>query len=68
MSASQSLLNGSTSVLVPARTGLITPRRRSAIRPLVVLTVTAAMTTMPAMPKHVHGDEGDRDQNPNPIR
>ena len=28
---------------------------------------STAMASVPAMPKHMHGDKGDRDQDPEPV-
>ena len=30
-------------------------------------TAMATMASVPAMPKHMHGDKGDRDQDPEPV-
>jgi hypothetical protein len=53
-------------VLVAGRAALLAPRRSPAIRALLV-AVVITVSSVSAVPEHVHGDESDGDQNPNPV-
>lgn len=54
-------------VLVASWSALFASWGRPAIRSLIIFMM-APMAAMPSVAKHVHGDEGNSDQYPDPVR
>jgi hypothetical protein len=59
-------------VLVACGSALVASRGRPAVRSVVVSTMPAmptmsSMAAVAAVAEHMHGDEGDADQYPDPI-